>query len=211
MMSVPALGADLSRYRDFQFGADQATVARQAGAAMSDMKTIHLRPALIQELQWRPKPAGSASQPDSVQTVVFRFLEGELFGIDVNYDRYATEGLTSGDIIETVSATYGAAEKPVSPGNVAQGEYGEQDEIVARWEDSQYRFELIRASYGPAFRLVGALKRLQSAVQTAIAEAKRLDDQEAPQREAAKIAGEKEIQQTKLDKSRLVNKPKFRP
>ena len=211
LISAPALRADLSRYRDFQFGTDQATVARQAGAAMADMKTIHLRPALIQELEWRPRPLGPSRQTDSVNTVVFRFYGAELFGITVNYDRYETEGLTAGDFIEAISAVYGAAEKPSAAGNITQGEFGDQNEIVARWQDSQYRFELIRGSSGPTFKLVGVSKKLQAAAQGAITEAKRLDDQEAPQREAARIASEKEIQQAKLDKSRLVNKPKFRP
>jgi hypothetical protein len=48
-------------------------------------------------------------------------------------------------------------------------------------------------------------------VQGAITEAKRLDDQEAPQRDAARIAGEKETERAKLEKSRLENKPNFRP
>jgi hypothetical protein len=52
---------------------------------------------------------------------------------------------------------------------------------------------------------------MQAAVQVAIVEAKRLDDREAPQKEAARLAAEKETEQAKLDKSRLLNKPKFRP
>jgi hypothetical protein len=92
-----------------------------------------------------------------------------------------------------------------------QGRYGDQEEIVARWQDSQYCFDLIRSSYGPTFRLVGALKRLRAPVQAAITEAKRLDDQEAPQRDAARKADEKEMERAKLETSRLLNKPKFRP
>ena len=34
-------------------------------------------------------------------------------------------------------------------------------EILAQWRDSQYRFDLIRSSYGPTFRLVGLMKRLE--------------------------------------------------
>ena len=47
--------------------------------------------------------------------------------------------------------------------------------------------------------------------QAATLEAKRLDDQEAPQREAARLASEEVAAKTKLEKARLVNKPKFRP
>ena len=211
LISAPALAADLSRYRGFRFGADVPTVAKGAGTAISEAKTIHRRPALIQELEWRPQPLGSSRPPESVQTVVFRFYGGELFGITVNYDRYETEGLTAGDIIEAISAVYGAAEKAAPPANRAQDGFDDRDEIVARWQDAEYSFELVRSSYGPTFKLVGVQKRLQAPAQAAIAEAKRIDDREAPQREAARIAGERETQQAKLDRSRLVNKPKFRP
>jgi hypothetical protein len=47
-------GQDPSRYRDFQLGRDLATVSALARIAASDAKTIHLRPAVIQELEWRP-------------------------------------------------------------------------------------------------------------------------------------------------------------
>jgi hypothetical protein len=83
--------------------------------------------------------------------------------------------------------------------------------VLARWQDSQYRFDLIRSSYGPSFRLVGVLKRLEAPAEAANREAKRLDDKEAPQREAAMAANKEEAAKTKLEKARLVNKPNFRP
>lgn len=205
------LTKDLSKYRNFQFGTDLPTIAKQVGASPSQAKAIQRRPALIQELEWHPQPVGLSPQTESVQEVVFSFYDGELFRIAINYDRYETEGMTTDDLIEAISATYGIAEKHIPPTKPVQGQYGNQDEIVARWQDSQYCFDLIRSSYGPSFRMVGALKRLQAPVQAAITEAKRLDDQEAPQREAARIADEKEAERAKLEKSRLVNKPKFRP
>ena len=69
----------------------------------------------------------------------------------------------------------------------------------------------MRSSYGPSFSLIGVLKRLEAPVQAAILEATRLDVQEAPQRETARIATEEEAARTKLEKARLANKPKFRP
>jgi len=210
-LSAATGGADLSQYRDFQLGTALPAVARQVGVSASQAKVIHRRPALIQELEWRPQPLGSSSQTESAQEVVFSFYDGELFRIAINYDRHETEGLTAADFIETISATYGIAEKLTAPANAVRGRYGDQDEIVARWQDSQYCFDLIRSSYGPSFRLMGVLKRLQGPAQAAITEAKRLEDQDAPQREAARIADEKETKRAELEKSRLVNKPKFRP
>jgi hypothetical protein len=205
------LATDFSKYRNFQLGTDLPTIAKQVGASPSQAKAIQRRPALIQELEWHPQPLGPSSRTESANEVVFSFYDGELFRIEINYDRYATEGLTADDFIESISAAYGLAEIPANPANAVQGSYGDQEEIVARWQDPQYCFDLIRSSYGPTFRLVGVLKRLRAPVQAAITEAKRLDDQEAPQRDVERKADEKEIERAKLEKSRLLNKPKFRP
>lgn len=211
VMSAAPLAGDLSKYRNFQLGTDLPTIAKQVGASTSQAKIVHRRPALIQELEWRPQPLGSAPQTESAQEVVFSFYGGELYRIAISYDQYKIEGLTADDFIEAISATYGIAERPTAPANAVPAEYGEQQEIVARWQDSQYCFDLIRSSYSPSFRLVGALKGLQAKAQAAITEAKRLDDQEEPQRDAARIADEREAERGKLEKSRLMNKPKFRP
>ncbi len=211
VLSAGTLAGDLSRYRGFQLGTDLPTVAKQTGASPSHAKVVHRRPALIQELEWRPQPLGPSTKTEPAKEVVFSFYQGELFRIVVSYDRYETEGLTADDLVEAISAAYGVAEKPTAPANAAQGHYGDQEEIVARWQDPQYRFDLIRSSYGPSFRLIGVLKRLEAPAQAAILEATRLDDQEAPQRDAARIAGEEEATRAKLEKARLVNKPNFRP
>ena len=211
VMSAATLAADLSQYRGFRFGSDLSIVAEHAGANPSQAKVIHHRPALIQELAWGPQPLGSSSRTEPAKEVVFSFYDGELFQIVVDYDRYETEGLTADDFVDAISATYGPAAKPTSPAKVVSPSYGNQEEILAQWQDSQYRFDLIRSSYGPTFRLVGVMKRLEAPAQSATLEAKRLDDQEAPQRDAARIASEEQAAKTKLEKARLVNKPKFRP
>lgn len=211
VMPAPAWAVDLSKYRNFELGTDLPTIAKQVGSSPSQARVIHRRPALIQDLAWRPSALGSSSQNESAQEVVFSFFDGELFRITTSYDRYGTEGLTVDDLIQAVSATYGTSEQPAATAKNVQGVYGDQDEVVARWQDSKYCFDLIRSAYGPSFRLTGVLKRLQAPVQAAITEARRLDDQEAPQREAARIASEEEVAGAKLEKARLANKPKFRP
>jgi hypothetical protein len=200
----------LSKYRGFQFGTDLSTVARQVGADLSKVKVIHSRPVLIQELEWQPQSHVAASQTESVKTVVFTFYAGELFRIVVDYDRYETKGMTADDFVEAISAMYGFAAKPAVLPKVAQS-YGDPEEIVALWQDAQYRFELLRYPYGPTFKLAGVSRRLEAPAQAATMEAKRLDDQEAPQREAARLANEEGAAKAKLEEARLVNKPKFRP
>ena len=83
MMSATAWAADLSKYRNFQLGADVPTIAAQVGASPSEAKVVYRRPALIQELEWRPQPLGSSSQTESANEVVFSFYNGELFRIAV--------------------------------------------------------------------------------------------------------------------------------
>jgi hypothetical protein len=211
VMSAATSTRDLSKYRNFQLGADLPTVAIQTGMSSSQAKTIHLRPALIQELTWRPRPLGLSHTTESVQEMVFSFYNGELFQIVVNYDRYETEGLTTGDIVKAISVSYGIPAVPVARANAVSRAYGEPEEMLAQWQDPEHRFELIRAPYGPTFRLIGVLKRLEAPAQAATLEAKRLDNEEAPQRDAARIASEEEAVRIKLEKARLANQPKFRP
>jgi hypothetical protein len=210
-MSGATLAGDLSKYRNFELGTDLSTVAKYAGANPSQAKVIYSRPALIQELEWRPHPLGPSSQAEPVKGVVFSFYDGKLFRILVDYDRYETEGLTADDFVDAISATYGPATKPTVPVRVEPGTYGDQQEVLAQWQDSQYRFDLIRSSYGPTFRLVGVMTTLEAPAEAATLEAKKLDDQEAPQRNAARIASEVDAAKAKSERARLVNKPKFRP
>ena len=209
--SLTALAEDLSKYREFQFGADLPTVAKLMGASASQAKLIHSRPALVQELEWRPQSLGPSPKAESAEGVVFSFYNGTLFRIAVKYDRYATEGLTTGDFVEAISAIYGRPVKLPALARPVKESYGDQEATVARWEDPQYRFDLVRSSYGPSYSLVGTLKSLEAPVQAANVEAKRLDDLEAPQRDAARIAAEQKTKADTLEKAHLVNKPKFRP
>ena len=211
VMSTATLAADLSRYRNFELGADLATIAKQTDTNVAQARVIHSRPALIQELQWSPQPLGLSSMSEAAKAVVFSFYNGKLFRVTVDYDRYKTEGLTPDDFADAISAVYGVATKPAALSAVTPVTYGERQDVVAQWQDSQYRFDLIRSSYGPTFQLVGTMKSLETSATAATAEAKRLDDQEAPQREAARLAGEELAAKTKLEEARLVNKPKFRP
>jgi len=206
-----AAAADLSKYRGFQFGMDLPTVAKQAGMNASEAKVIHSRPALMQELVWRPKPLGLSSQTEPAEEVAFSFYNGELYRIAVSYDRHEIEGMTADDLVEAISAQYGVSTKPSVAVRIAPPSYGDHGEVVAEWQDSEYHFDLTRSSYGPSFSLVGATKKLEAPVQAATIESARLDDKEAPQREAERLARDSDAEQARLEKARLVNKPKFRP
>ena len=212
-VSAPALGGpDLSRYRGFQFGETLPEVARQAGLDVSQAKVIHARPALLQELEWPIWLASRFSSPqDPVRTILFSFYNGELFRILVSYDPSATKGLTNEDLTEAISAQYGTATKPANIEIVFSSTqvYNDSEAIIARWEDSQYSFNLYRSTYQPTFGMIAFSKGLDALARTATAEAIRLDAVEAPQREIQRQNQEDEKNRESLEKARQVNKSKF--
>ncbi len=211
MASVVALPEDLSKYRDIQLGSDLKTVAKQTGVDAAEVKLIHSRPALIQELQWRPEALGSLAQMEPEKDVTLSFYNGELFQISVKYDRNSTEGMTASNMVDAISAKYGVAAKSHQELATSLDAYGTPDEALAEWQDSQYRFTLIRCStYGPAFILVGVLKKLEATAKASAAAAIKMEAQEAPQREVERLAAEKQEDQRKLDQARLLNKAHFR-
>jgi hypothetical protein len=210
-ISARTWGGDLSTYRTFQFGSDLASIAKRAGGDGAQTRVVHARPILIQELTWRPQPIASPSQPEAAKILVFSFYDGLLFQITVDYDRYEIDGLTSDDLIDAISKDYGVATKPTAVTYASPAIYSDHEEVLAQWQDSRYRFDLVRFSYGRDFKLVGVQKALEARAQAATIEAVRLDAQDAPQREAARIAGESEAERIRLEKARTANKAKFKP
>ncbi|MGA2186011.1 MAG: hypothetical protein ABSH47_23575 [Bryobacteraceae bacterium] len=203
---------DSSSYRGLQFGMNLTTAAKQAGTKPADARLVHQRPALIQEMDWQPRPpvlAGPATA-DPVKQGLLYFFNGELFRIVVTYDRYKIEGMTAEDMIQGISATWGVATRPTA--EIAYHSiYGETAAVVARWEDSEYSCNLVRTGDRSSFSLVLYSKRLDALAQAAIVEAVRLDAQEAPQRELDQQMKRHEDERLVLEKARFVNKPNFRP
>jgi hypothetical protein len=204
---------DLSKYREFQFGMNLLAVAKQADVKPTEARVVHQRPALIQELEWRPQRSLSTSpEGDTVKEVLFSFYNGELFRIMVNYDQYKTEGLTNEDMVEAISSRYGVATRPAAKIILFSSfhVYNDSEKVIARWEDSQYSLNLFRSSYQPTFGLLVFSKRLDARAVAAIAEAIRLDDQEAPQREIQRQKKQDEENRAAQEKARPANKASFR-
>jgi hypothetical protein len=177
---------DLSSYRGFQLGMNLAAAAKLADMKISEAKVIYQRPAVIQELEWRPQISYSSSADgDSVKTVLFSFYNGELYRIVVIYDRDRTEGLTDADLIESISAKYGTPTTPVEKiiSSSPTQAYSDSEKVLARWEDSEYSYNLFRSSFGSVPGMLIFSKRLDALAQVAIVQAIRLNEQEAPQRE----------------------------
>jgi len=202
-------GQDLSKYRGFTLGASLANVLKGSDQRLEDVKTIHVRPMLIQELSWwPPSNLGRSSHPDSVEQILFSFADGELYKISVTYDRSSTEGLTAPDMVKFISAKYGPATRVESEIDPAMNAlYNMKPESVASWQDSQYSFDLVRTSFGGLFGLVVYSKQVNAEVALATVEAVKLEEQERPGKEAD--AKKKEADD--LEVTREKNQKSFRP
>jgi len=213
LIAASALSAaDLSSYRGLKLGMSLAAASKQAGMKPSEARVVHQRPALIQEMNWELRSTGqvSSTKPDPVKDGLMSFINGELFRIVITYDRYKVEGMTTDDMIQAISQTYGIATKPEA--EVAyHSNYAEAAPVLARWNDSEYSYDLVRTGDRASFALVLYSKKLEALAQTAIAESATLDAQEAPQREIDKQKKRDDDERLALDKARAVNKPNFRP
>ena len=94
---------------------------------------------------------------------------------------------------------------------VDDSEAAREKTLVARWGDADYSVVLYRSSYRSGLRLFVASRRLEALARTAAAEAARLDEREAPQREIARQKKETEDIRASEEKARLANKAVFRP
>ncbi len=209
LLLTPLLRAqDLSKYRHFTVGMSLTKLLERTDEKMSDVKMIHNRPALIQELTWwPPNVPGTSLRPDSVEQILFSFCNGELYKISVTYDRPSTEGLTEADMVKSISAKYGPA-TIVAPeiDSATSDRYNSKQKPVASWEDAQYSFSLVRSSFGDV-GLVAFSKRVNAQAELAIVEALKLDEQEGPKRDAER----QKKQMDDLEMVRQKNQKSFRP
>ena len=208
-------GQSASRYREFQLGSDLASVSALSGVAVSESTVIHQRPAVMQDLQWKPPYSSSAAtalSPDPVQQIVFSFYNDQLFRLVIDYDRNRTEGMTDADMIDAISSAYGSQSKVPQKSRVASSQIVEESGTrVARWGDADYSVVLYRSSYASGFRMIVTSLRLDALARTAEAQAVRLDERDAPRREIARQKKEMDDTRAAQEKARLANKAGFRP
>jgi hypothetical protein len=215
VLSTHALQSqDRSRYRDYQLGGNLPSISALTGVAASEARTIHLRPALMQELQWqRPYSGTTAVRTDPVKQIVFSFYNDQLSRMVVDYDSDRTAGLTDADMIDALSIEYGPRLKPGGAASRVVPSQLEQDSgtPVARWGDADYAVVLYRSSYRSGLRIIVTSPRLDALARTAGAEATRLDEREAPQREIERQKKAKDDARASDEKARETNKAVFRP
>jgi len=203
---------DFSRYRTFNLGASLASVLASTGVAASEAKTLHERPAVLQDLEWRPSrwnTGTTTASTDPVEQMVFSFYDDRLFRIVIDYDHDGTDGMTNADLIEAISAIYGAPlPKPRRVARVPSEIEADSGATVARWGDSDHAIVLYRtSSYRQALRLIVTALPVDALARKAESQARRMDEREAPSRE---ITREKQ-ERAAAEKARLASKKTFQP
>jgi len=210
MLSVAGLSAaDLSQYREFRLGMDLQSVAKLAKSQPSQATVSHRKPALLEDLEWRPQLSSLPAEP--IRMGFFSFYDGALYRMLITYDGDKTEGLTPADLTAALEVVYGAAAHPSDTITIASEGIDETATVLAQWEDSDALLRLVRISYRGRIALVLTAKRLGDMAERAMVEAKRIEEQEAPERDAARQKQQAADEQAALQKARLVNKPNFRP
>jgi hypothetical protein len=214
LASWPVAAADLGTYREFKIGASTADVIAHTGAAERDVKTLHERPALLQELSWRRPYVSGRNSPDgeSVAAIVFSFIDNQLFRMAIDYDRSRTEGLTNEDMITSLSAMYGPRSTRPAP-IVPRPSFDSIDTrtVIATWRDGDATLTLNQSTYSGGFSLVITSISLEALARKAQATAVTMDAREAPAREAARAKEQADAARAAAEKTRTTNKDTFKP
>jgi hypothetical protein len=204
---------DVSRYRGYVLESTLASVIVASGARATEAKTLHERPAKIQELEWRAPYAGVGNElADPVRDIGFTFVDDALYQIVIGYDRNRTVGLTNHDIITTLTSTYGAPVGRSATTAAVRPAAAYPDTIVlAQWDTAAASLTLVRGAYTAEFQLILVSKALSTRARNAIREAHRLDAVEAPRRESDQRKKDAAEASATREKARATNKAAFRP
>ena len=204
-----ASAAELSRYREFDLGSSVEAVTAVTRTAERDLKTIHSRPALLQEVAWQPRYMSGAPVADrgSINEIVFSFVDDRLFRMTVVYDRSRTSGLTNADMIAALTDMYGAATIPTR----ASADAALGITVLAEWQQADAGVVLRRSQYNESFSLVITSLPLEAVARKAQTTALMLDAREAPAREAELARKRADEQRQAEEQARTANKKVFKP
>jgi hypothetical protein len=212
LTGVPTASAqDLSRYRDYALLSTVESVITAGGGRTRKAMTLHDRPAVIQETEWRAPYSSLSGGTDSVREIAFSFYNDALYQIAVKYNDDRTTGLTNADMIESLSATYGVPVSRTSGRSDGRPFALAETVVLARWENAESSVTLLKDSYSPLFQLLLVSKPLRASALAAIREASRLDTIEAPKRALELRKKDEADAKAALDKARTTNKAVFQP
>ena len=149
---------------------------------------------------------------DPVQTLTFKFYNEALYQITANYERARVEGLTTADVVSTLSATYGTPLTGAGRAGTSRSVDLPADMVLlAAWESESASVLLLRGAYSSELQLILVSKALALRAKSAISEGARLDEIEAPRREAERRKQETADADAARNKTREANKAAFRP
>jgi hypothetical protein len=208
----PVVAQSLSRYRAYTLESGLASIVKASGSKVGDLRTLHERPAKIQELEWRaPYEAAGPVAADPVRGVLFTFYDDQLYRVVVSYKHERIKGLTDDDVRDSVSAAYGALPMQARAADSLPLDMPTNTTVVAQWDDGASVLSLVRGSYSNEYQLVLISKQLSTRARSAMKEALRLDTMEAPQRDLDKRSKELADSRVAQEKARAVNKAAFKP
>jgi hypothetical protein len=200
----------VSQYRAYALDSTTDAVLLESGSRATDIRVLHERPAMIQELEWRAPYAPSGSDlADPVRSIVFSFCDDALYQLLVSYDTARTDGLNNSDIVGALTATYGA---PVLGSAKNRPLEAAADTVMlAQWDRAGSSLTLLRGVYSSEFQLLLTSKASSTRARGAIREAARLDIAGAPRRERDQRKKDAADAAAARDKVRAANKAAFRP
>src|SRR3954471_16925798 len=143
------------QYREFRLGSTLADVTAIGRTSPTDLVMIHERPALLQQLTWRPRYMTGRPMPDldSIRDVIFSFVDDQLFRIAVEYDERRTAGLTGDDMVVLLAPMYGTPSSVSKPAATHSTESGGTSD-VAKWRRDDSEALLQHTEYTDRFVLV---------------------------------------------------------
>lgn len=206
--------ADLDQYRDFRLGSSTAAVLKLATpASRGDVKSILLRPVLLQRLAWRPPFTSDRGGPrgDPVRRIVFSFLDDQLLKIVVEYERSRTEGLTRHDMVSALSVVYGPQDPFFAGDQRDRDDALEAAIVIARWRTAETTVSLQRYDYVGEYALVITAMRLEQRARKAQAAGAALDAGETQARGLARLRILSDEAREAAEKTRSVNEATFTP
>jgi hypothetical protein len=211
-MAVQVVSASpvYSRYRGVSIGDSVSAVVASLHMTASDVAVLHARPAMIQQLTWRPNQffMGRTGAPEALAEMVLTFHLGRLARVVATYDRDRTEGLTNADLHGSFTTIYGASMLVPTPSGVRSSS---EPEIIGQWGDGETLVVLLREVYPRRIRLTVSSVAADRLLQAGLASGVRLDTIEAPTRDMVRRLSEELTQQRRDEQSRLDNKSAFKP
>ena len=199
-----------SRYRGVSIGDSVSVVVAALHMTTDDVAILHARPAMIQQLTWRPNQSftGRTGAPEALAEMVLTFHLGRLARVVATYDRDRTDGLTNADLRDSFTTIYGASMLVPTPGGIRSSG---DPEIIGQWGDGETLVVLLREAFPRRITVTVSSVAADRLLQDALASGARLDATEAPTRDMVRRLSDEQTRRQRDEQSRLDNKSAFKP